>query len=191
MNALSESFQSIRGFDGDARSALDVVPNAPAYELLAEPSTDLQSVLVRETLARSAPAMLAWSTAGLIELLPLAALFRGGRKIPLAIRLLELRRRTSDVRDVVCGRVPLVNVPMVVEPFQMKGVLRARLLPTSTARDCMPRLQDAIAEVPVRVAGRHVIVGLATADGAPIEADEPLLEQLEGQPLIVRVEVEQ
>lgn len=189
LRALSTSFQSLRGLDADARSVLDTVPTVPTYELVAEPSTDLQSLLVRETLARSGPAVLAWSTAALIEILPLVALFRGGRKIPLSVRLLEARRRISEVRDVLRGRVPLVNVPMLVEPLQVKGLLRARLLPSSTARDCMPRLEDAIAEVPVRASGRPVIVGLSTASGAAIEADEPLLEQLDGQPLVVRVEV--
>lgn len=190
LRALSASFQSLRALDADARSVIDAVPNVPAYELLAEPSTDLQSVVVRETLARSAPAILAWTTAALIEILPLVALFRGGRKIPMAVRLLEVRRRISDVHDVLRGRVPLVNVPMLVEPFQVKGVLRARLLPSSTARDCMPRLEEAIAEVPRRASGRAVIVGLSTASGELIEADQPLLGQLEGRPLVVRVEVQ-
>lgn len=189
LNVLGTAFQLVRALDADAQAVLDAAPTAPKYELLTVASMDLQSVLVRETLQRSAPAMMAWTTAALIELLPLVALFRGGRKIPLAVRLLECRRRLADIRDVLRGRVPLVTVPMVVEPLRVRGVLRARLLPSSTARDCMPRLEDAVAEFP-RASGRVVIAGLATAEGLPVDPDEPLLRQLDGRPLTVRVEVE-
>jgi len=188
LEQLGAAFQALRGLDADARTVLAVAPPVPVYELIAEPSTDLQSIVVRETLSLTAPAKLAWTTAGLIELLPLVALYRGGRKVPLALRLLEMRHRIVDVREVLRGRTPWVNVPMEVQPLNVRGVLRARLLPSSTVRHCLPRIEEAVAAIPLE-SGRPAIAGFETSDGSPVEEDKPLLEQLAGRPLVVRVEI--
>ena len=71
-------------------SALLVTANAPplpAYQPFTPPASDVQSVLAEDTMHRSWNAMIAWGAAAWVEVLPLLALWRGGRRIPLATRL--------------------------------------------------------------------------------------------------------
>jgi hypothetical protein len=161
-------------------------PALPAYEPLAPPSSDLQSVVAEETKKRSWRAVTAWSAAGWVELLPLLALWRGGKKVSLAVRVLQWRSRVTDTIDALLGRRVPTPLPIVIEPLHVRGIVRVAMPSNYTLTDCGPLLEEAV-DALTPVLGPHQLSGIAAGDGARVDEHLPLLPQLNGAPLVLSV----
>jgi hypothetical protein len=161
-------------------------PVFPAYEPFQPPSTDLQSVLAEETRKRSWRAITAWGSALWVEVLPLFALWRGGRKISLAVRLLQWRSRVKDAIDAALGRGAPTPLPIIIEPLHVRGIVRVALPAEYTLNDCAPMLEEAVGTL-TTVLGPYQLNRVSTARGDVVDENIPLLPQLNGDPLVLSV----
>ena len=170
-------------------SALLVTANAPplpAYQPFAPPSSEAQSVLAEETLHRSWNAMIAWGAAAWVEVLPLLALWRGGRRIPLATRLSQWRARATDTIAAIRGRDAPTPLPIVIEPLQVRGVVRVVWSTEYTLSDCTPLLEEAVQTL-TGVLGPYQLARISNSRGDNLDETLPLLPQLRGEPLVLSV----
>jgi hypothetical protein len=170
-------------------TALFILPNPPAlptYQPLVLPSVDLQSVLAEDTKKRSWRAMTAWGTALWVELLPMLALWRGGRKIPLAARILQWRLRGGEILDAISGRRAGTPLPILIEPLQVRGIVRVALQSEYTLTDCSPLIEEAVRTL-TDVLGSYQVSRISTVRGERVDEDVPLLPQLNGEPLVLSV----
>jgi hypothetical protein len=161
-------------------------PPLPAYQPFAPPSAEVQSVLAEETMHRSWNAMIAWSAAAWVEVLPLLALWRGGRRIPLATRLAQWRARASDTIAAVRGRDAPTPLPILIEPLQVRGVVRVVWSAEYTLNDCTPLLEEAVQTL-TGVLGPYQLARVSNARGDNLDETLPLLPQLRGEPLVLSV----
>jgi hypothetical protein len=183
---LDRAFQEIGDIHASATVISSNLPKLPAYGSFIPPSTDLQSVLLEETRRGSWQALIAWGAALWVEILPLLALWRGGRKVPLASRIVQWRSRLTDVIDAARGRRPPMPLPIVIEPLQVRGVVRVALASEYTLRDCTPLIEEAIGAL-TGVLGPYQLAGIANARGEAVNEHLPLLPQLFGEPLVLSV----
>src|SRR5262249_45491106 len=144
----------------------------------------LQSVLAEETKKRSWRALTAWGTALWVELLPLLALWRGGRRIPLAVRVSHWREQARATIDALRGRDHETPLPFVIQPLQVRGIVRSVMPPEYTLGDCTPLLEQAVASLDT-VLGTYEMTGVSNSRGDAVDAARPLLPQLGGEPLVV------
>jgi hypothetical protein len=170
-------------------SALLVTANAPplpAYQPFTPPSSDVQSVLAEETMHRSWNAMIAWGAAAWVEVLPLLALWRGGRRIPLATRLSQWRARATDTIAAIRGRDAPTPLPILIEPLQVRGVVRVVWSTEYTLSDCTPLLEEAVQTL-TGVLGPYQLARISNTRGDNLDETLPLLPQLRGEPLVLSV----
>jgi hypothetical protein len=183
---MSRAFREIGDVHAAASLALPDPPPLPAYEPLLTPSADVQSVLAEETRKGSWRAMVAWGSALWVELLPLLALWRGGRRIPLSTRVMNWRLRCTDTMDAIRGRRAPAVLPIMIEPLQVRGVVRIALPGEYTLTDCTPLLEQAVVAL-TDVYGAHQLNRISTTRGEAVDETLPLLPQLAGQPLVLSV----
>ena len=161
-------------------------PPLPAYQPFAPPASDVQSVLAEDTMHRSWNAMIAWGAAGWVEVLPLLALWRGGRRIPLATRLSQWRARATDTIAAVRGRDAPTPLPILIEPLQVRGVVRVVWSTEYTLSDCTPLLEEAVQTL-TGVLGPYQLARISNTRGDNLDETLPLLPQLRGEPLVLSV----
>ena len=183
---MGRAFREIGDIHATALLVLPDPPALPAYEPWLPPSADVQTVLAEETRKRSWRAMVAWSSALWVELLPLLALWRGGRRIPLATRVMNWRLRFSDTIDVIRGRRAPTALPIMIEPLHVRGVVRIALPGEYTLQDCTPLLEQAVVML-TDISGAYQLNRISTAHGDTVDETLPLLPQLGGQPLVLSV----
>jgi hypothetical protein len=187
LQTLSASFAAARGLDAEIRLLASDAPAAPAYELQQPTSKDLQSVFLREAQAGSLQIKAAFAASAVLEILPLIALWRGGRRTPLAIRITEFYRWSRETSAAIRGGTEVVALSMRVLPFNAYGRMEARMFASTTPRHVLPQIEDAMRALPV---GQPVrVIRLASQTDTELEMDRPLLEQLEGGGVIVHTEV--
>jgi hypothetical protein len=162
------------------------VPVLPTYEPFEPPSSDLQSVLAEETTKRSWRAVAAWGAALWVELLPMLTLWRGGRKVSLAVRILRWRRAIIDIIEAISGRRAPTPLPILIEPLQVRGVVRVAMSAEYTLSDCTPLLEEAVGSL-TSVLGAYRLRRISNAHGDNLDENSPLLPQLNGQPLVLSV----
>ena len=170
-------------------SALLVTANAPplpAYQPFTPPASDVQSVLAEDTMHRSWNAMIAWGAAAWVEVLPLLALWRGGRRIPLATRLSQWRARATDTLAAIRGRDAPTPLPILIEPLQVRGVVRVVWSTEYTLNDCTPLLEEAVQTL-TGVLGPYQLARISNSRGDNLDETLPLLPQLRGEPLVLSV----
>ena len=170
-------------------SALLVTANAPplpAYQPFTPPASDVQSVLAEDTMHRSWNAMIAWGAAAWVEVLPLLALWRGGRRIPLATRLSQWRARATDTIAAIRGRDAPTPLPILIEPLQVRGVVRVVWSTEYTLNDCTPLLEEAVQTL-TGVLGPYQLARISNSRGDNLDETLPLLPQLRGEPLVLSV----
>jgi hypothetical protein len=178
-----------RDLDDVHASALVIVsdpPRLPTYAPFDPPATDLQSVLAEETMRRSWRALTAWTSALWVELLPLLTLWRGGRRISLAVRIGRWRRATRDIFEALLGRREPDALPIVIEPLHVRGVVRVALAAEYTLSDCSPLLEEAVDSL-AGMLGSYQLRRVSTLRGESLDEDVPLLPQLRGEPLVLSV----
>lgn len=161
-------------------------PPLPAYQPFAPPASDVQSVLAEDTIHRSWNAMIAWGAAAWVEVLPLLALWRGGRRIPLATRLSQWRARATDTIAAVRGRDAPTPLPILIEPLQVRGVVRVVWSTEYTLSDCTPLLEEAVQTL-TGVLGPYQLARISNTRGDNLDETLPLLPQLRGEPLVLSV----
>ena len=161
-------------------------PPLPAYQPFAPPASDVQSVLAEDTMHRSWNAMIAWGAAAWVEVLPLLALWRGGRRIPLATRLSQWRARATDTIAAVRGRDAPTPLPILIEPLQVRGVVRVVWSTEYTLSDCTPLLEEAVQTL-TGVLGPYQLARISNTRGDNLDETLPLLPQLRGEPLVLSV----
>jgi hypothetical protein len=161
-------------------------PPLPAYAPFAPPPVDLQSVLAEETKNRSWRAATAWGAALWVELLPMLALWRGGRKIPLATRIQHWRHSAGEVGEALIGRRAATPLPILIEPLHVRGVVRVSLPSEYTLTDCSPLLEEAVRSL-TDVLGSYQLNRVSNARGQVLDEHVPLLPQLAGEPLVLSV----
>jgi hypothetical protein len=183
---LARVFRDLGDVHATALLVLSPAPALPTYEALAPPASDVQSVLAEETRKQSWRALAAWGSALWVELLPLLALWRGGRKIPLATRVLNWRCRLRDTVDACRGRRAPTTLPILIEPLQVRGVVRIAFADEYTLTDCTPLLEQAVGSLR-EVIGPYELAGVSTTRGESVDDTLPLLPQLRGQPLVLSV----
>lgn len=179
-------FRELADVHATALVVLPTPPPLPAYDPPALPALDLQSVLAEDTKNRTWRAMTAWGAALWVEVLPLLALWRGGRKIPLATRVLEWRLRGGDVFDAMRGRRAATPLPILIEPLQVRGVVRVALQSEYTLTDCSPLIDEAVRTL-TDVLGVYRVSRISNARGEDVDENVPLLPQLNGEPLVLSV----
>ena len=183
---MARAFRDIADVHAAALLALPIPPALPAYEPLIAPAADVQSVLAEETKKRSWRALTAWGSALWVELLPLLALWRGGRRIPLATRVTHWRLRVTETMDAFRGRRAATALPIMIEPLQVRGVVRIALPGEYTLTDCTPLLEQAVGTL-TDVLGSYQLTRISTSGGDSVDETQPLLPQLNGQPLVLSV----
>jgi len=183
---LDRVFRDLSDVHASALLVLTEPPPLPVYTPLAAPSVDLQSVLAEETSRKSWRAITAWGAALWVELLPMLALWRGGRKIPLATRILQWRQRMRDVFDALMGRRGAVPLPIVIEPLHVRGIVRVASPAEYTLNDCSPLLEEAVHTL-TDVLGSYRLNRVSNAHGEKLDESVPLLPQLKGEPLVLSV----
>ena len=132
-------------------------------------------------------ALSAWGAALWVEVLPLLALWRGGRKASLAARVLQWRSRITDTADALRGRHTPAALPIVIEPLQVRGIVRVAAPNDYTLTDCAPLLDEAIGAL-TAVLGSYELHRISNARGDSVDEGAPLLPQLNGQPLVLSVQ---
>jgi hypothetical protein len=183
---LERVFGDLADVHATAMLVLARPPSLPVYEPFSPPSTDLQSVLAEETKKRSWRAITAWSTALWVELLPLLALWRGGRRIPLAVRVSQWRSQIRQTNDALLGRGGATPLPIVIEPLQVRGIVRVALPAEYTLDDCTPLLEEAVESLH-GVLGAYRLQRISNANGEEVAGHLPLVPQLNGAPLVLSV----
>ena len=159
-------------------------PTAPAaFEPLV---TDLSTLFLTETQRWTPDAKVGWGVALLIEILSFIAIWRGGRRVPLADRIREWWRRAADLKAAALRRESTTSLAIRLEPSGLSGTVYLRVGEGFTVGDCLPRIEETLANHPALVTCR--INRLTTADGQPIQPDRSLLPQLAGQPLVAVLE---
>jgi hypothetical protein len=175
---------------GDLQASALVVtaaaPPLPVYQPFTPPSAHVQSVLAEETMHRSWNAMIAWGAAAWVEVLPLLALWRGGRRIPLATRLSQWRARATDTIAAIRGRDAPTPLPILIEPLQVRGVVRVVWSAEYTLSDCTPLLEEAVQTL-TGVLGPYQLARISNTRGDNLDETLPLLPQLRGEPLVLSV----
>jgi hypothetical protein len=184
---LESAFRSLQDVHANAALLLPSPPELPVYEPFSPPSADLQSVVMEETKKRSWRAITAWGAAAWVELLPVLALWRGGRKAALADRVVQWRTRVKDTADALRGRHGTSALPIAIEPLKVRGIVRVAAPPDYTLADCEPLLEKAV-ETLTGVLGRYELRSIANTRGEELDEGTPLLPQLYGQPLVLSVE---
>lgn len=179
-------FRDLGDVQASALLVLPVPPALPIYRPFVAPPFDLQSVLAEDTKKKSWRAMTAWGSALWIEVLPMLALWRGGRKVALATRILQWRLRVSDVLDAIFGRRAATPLPIVIEPLQVRGIVRVALPPEYTLTDCSPLLEEAVRTL-TDVLGSYQLTRVSNVHGQNVDENVPLLPQLKGEPLVLSV----
>ena len=187
---LDSAFRQLADVHASAGLVLATPPSFPHYEPFMAPSSDLQSVVMEETRKGTWRAITAWGAALWVEALPLFALWRGGRKVPLAARVLQWRSRMVDTIDALRGRQTPVALPILIEPLHVRGVVRVAVPTEYTLTDCTPLLEEAI-DTLTGVVGSYELRGMSNARGDRLDDERPLLPQLNGEPLVLSVEESQ
>jgi hypothetical protein len=183
---LDRVFADLGDLHASALLVLQNAPPLPGYEAFEPPSGDLQTLLAEETVRGSWRATTAWGAALWVELLPLMALWRGGRKIPLAVRIHRWRRAASDTFTAIRGRGAAAQLPIVIEPLKVRGVVRLAVMAEYTLSDCAALLDEAVAGLS-GVRGAYQLRGVSNIRGDALDANVPLLPQLRGEPLVLSV----
>lgn len=183
---VDRAYRELSRIHATALSVLDAPPSLPAFEPFIPPATDLQSVLAEETKHKSWPALGAWGVSFWLELLPILALWRGGRRYRLAVRIGEWRRRTRDVYHALLGRQTPEPLPIVIEPLRLGGTLRIALPRDYTLGEVRPLLEDAVSSLAGN-RGPYRLDRLSNSQGERLEEALPLLPQLGGAPLVLTV----
>ena len=183
---LDRVFRDLADVHASALVAVANPPPLPAYAPFDPPSTDVQSVLAEETMRRSWRALTAWTCALWVELLPLLTLWRGGRRIPLAVRIGRWRTAIRDTFEAVLGRREPDALPIVIEPLHVRGVVRVALAAEYTLSDCSPLLEEAVDSLS-GVLGSYQLRRVSTLRGETVDEHVPLLPQLRGEPLVLSV----
>jgi len=183
---IDRVFRDLSDVHASALLVLTEPPALPVYAPLAAPPADLQSVLAEETRRKSWRAITAWGAALWVELLPMLALWRGGRKIPLATRILQWRQRLRDVFDALMGRRGAMPLPIVIEPLHVRGIVRVASPAEYTLNDCSPLLEEAVHTL-TDVLGSYRLNRVSNAHGERLDENIPLLPQLKGEPLVLSV----
>lgn len=161
-----------------------VPPAAPAA--FEPPVTDLSTLFLTETQRWTPDAKVGWGVALLIEILSFVAIWRGGRRVPLADRVREWWRRAADLNLAIRRQESTTSLAIRLEPSGLSGTLYLRVGDGFTVRDCLPRIEETLAKHPALGACR--INRLTTTDGQLVQPDRPLLPQLAGQPLVAVLE---
>jgi hypothetical protein len=182
---IDRVYRDLSRIHASAASALDDPPAMPEYEPFIPPATDLQSLLAEETKRKSWPALGAWGVSFWLELLPILALWRGGRRYRLSVRIGEWRRRTRDVWHALLGRQTPEPLPILIMPLQLRGTLRLALPGDYTLGEVTPLLEDAVSNL-AGIRGYRV-AQLSNLQGEHLEEALPVLPQLRGGPLVLSV----
>lgn len=180
-------YRGIADVHASASLVLASPPMLPSYQPFSPPSSDLQSVVAEESRKMTWRAMSAWGAALWVELLPLLALWRGGRKIPLAARVRQWRSRTRDTFDAMRGRQEPDALSIVIEPLHVRGIVRVAAPAEYTLTDCAPLLEEAVESL-TTVLGPYQVSRVSNARGDMLDEGLPLLPQLRGEPLVLSVE---
>ncbi len=183
---IDRVFRELADVHATALVVLPGPPSLPTYEPPNLPTLDLQSVLAEDTKKRSWRAMTAWAASLWVEALPLLALWRGGRKIPLATRVLHWRLQTDAILDAVNGRRAATPLPILIEPLQVRGIVRVALQSEYTLTDCSPLLEEAVRTL-TDVLGVYQVSRISNVRGEAVDENIPLLPQLNGEPLVLSV----
>jgi hypothetical protein len=184
---LAAAFRDVEDVHASAASVLAAPPARPSHQPFTAPPSDLQSVVMEETRKRTWRAMSAWGAALWVEVLPLLALWRGGRKASLAARVMQWRSRITDTADALRGRHAPVPLPILIEPLHVRGILQVAAPNDYTLTDCAPLLDEAIATL-TAVLGSYELERVTNARGDRVDDRSPLLPQLNGQPLVLSVQ---
>jgi hypothetical protein len=184
---LESGFRNLQDVHASAALFLAAPPALPGYEPFTPPSTDLQSLMMEETRKKTWRAITAWSAAAWVELLPLLALWRGGRKAALAARVLQWRSRVKDTADALRGRHNPTALPILIEPLHVRGIVRVSAPADYTLTDCAPLLEEAV-DTLTGVLGNYDLRDVSNARGDRVDDRSPLMPQLYGQPLVLSVE---
>ena len=184
---LAAAFRDVEDVHASAASILTAPPARPSYQPFTAPPTDLQSVVMEETRKKTWRALSAWGAALWVEVLPLLALWRGGRKASLAARVLQWRSRITDTADALRGRHTPAALPIMIEPLQVRGIVRVAAPNDYTLTDCAPLLDEAIGALSA-VLGSYELHHISNARGDRVDEGSPLLPQLNGQPLVLSVQ---
>jgi hypothetical protein len=180
------AFRDLADIHASALLVLKDPPVLPTHDPFIAPSTDLQSVIAEETRKRTWRAVTAWGAALWVELLPLLALWRGGRKVSLASRIFQWRSRARETFDAITGRRAPGPLPIVIEPLQVRGVVRVALPSEYTLPDCAPFLDEAIRTL-TGLFGSYQLIRVSNTRGDNLDEHLPLLPQLNGEPLVLSV----
>lgn len=183
---IDRVFRDLADVQATALLVLSNPPPLPTYQPFVAPPRDLQSILAEDTSKRSWRAMTAWGAALWVEALPMLALWRGGRKIPLATRILQWRLRGTEILDAVQGRRAAPPLPILIEPLQVRGIVRVALQSEYTLTDCSPLLEEAVRTL-TDVLGSYQVSRISNAHGQSVDENVPLLPQLNGEPLVLSV----
>lgn len=183
---IERSFRDVADVHASAVLLLAAPPSLPVYSPFTAPAGDLQSVVSEETRKGTWRALTAWGAALWVEVLPLLALWRGGRKVPLATRILQWRSRITDTFDAVRGQGTPPALPIVIEPLQVRGVVRVAVTTEYTLGDCTPLLEEAVGAL-TGVLGAYQLSHVSNARGEHLDESLPLLPQLNGEPLVLSV----
>jgi uncharacterized protein YdbL (DUF1318 family) len=184
---LDAAYREIQDVHASAALLLAAAPALPQAQPFIAPATDLQSVVMEETRKRTWRALTAWGAALWVEVLPLLALWRGGRKVPLAARVLQWRSRVKDTVDAVRGHHAAAALPIVIEPLHVRGIVRIAVPADYTLSDCTPLLEEAV-DTLTGVLGSYELRAISNARGDNVDDAIPLLPQLNGEPLVLSVE---
>jgi hypothetical protein len=183
---IERAYRDLADVHASAALVLRHAPVLPAYGRFTPPSADLQSIVAEETRKRSWRAITAWGAALWVELLPLLALWRGGRKVPLATRILQWRGRAEDTMSALRGGRTPTPLPIVIEPLQVRGVVHVGPAAEYTLTDFTPLLEEAVGTL-TGVLGCYHLSRVSNASGDDLDESRPLLPQLNGQPLVLSV----
>jgi len=157
------------------------------------PTTDLVSMFVAESTEMTPRARAGWLIALGMELMSLCALYQGGRRTPLAVRLDDWRDRSRAARRSLFERernTAPVDGPGAMafrlEPCGYSGSLRHPDLHRLPASEVAILIADVLAAEP-ELRGA-TINRLTTATGRTLDNAQPVLSQLDGSPLTVILE---
>jgi hypothetical protein len=183
---IDRVFRELAGVHADAALVIAEPPSPPTYQPFSSPPSDVQSVLAEETKRRSWSAIAAWSAAAWVEVLPLLALWRGGRRIPLAARIAQWRARAADTINAIRGGRAADALSIVIEPLQVRGIVHVALQSEYTLTDCSPLLEEAVRTL-TDVLGVYQVSRISNVRGEAVDENIPLLPQLNGEPLVLSV----
>ncbi len=183
---IDRVYRDLGDVHATALLVLPAPPALPTYRPFVAPPFDLQSLLAEDTKKKSWRATTAWGSALWIEVLPMLALWRGGRKVALATRILQWRLRGSEVLDAIVGRRAATPLPILIEPLQVRGIVRVALPSEYTLTDCSPLLEEAVRTL-TDVLGSYQLSRVSNVHGQNVDENVPLLPQLKGEPLVLSV----